>query len=143
MTTTFLIALALLGVLSGATAAVVGFGIGSLLTPLLALRLDMATAVAAVALPHAAATALRCWRLRHSIDWSVARRFGLLSALGGLVGALLYSRLGGHALTVVLAVLLLLTGLTGLTSFPRQLHVRRIAWAQRHSVHPPQPRAAS
>ena len=129
MTTAFLIALALVGIVSGATAAVVGFGIGSLLTPLLALRLDMATAVAAVALPHAAATALRCWRLRHSIDWSVARRFGVLSALGGLVGALLYSRLGGDALTVVLAVLLLLTGLTGLTSFPRQLSGRRIAWA--------------
>ena len=129
MTTAFLIALALLGVLSGATAAVVGFGIGSLLTPLLALRLDMATAVAAVALPHAAATALRCWRLRHAIDWSVARRFGLLSAVGGLIGALLYTRLGGGALTVVLAVLLILTGLMGLTKLPRQLNVRRTAWA--------------
>jgi uncharacterized membrane protein YfcA len=129
VTTTFLIALALLGVLSGATAAVVGFGIGSLLTPLLALRLDMATAVAAVALPHAAATALRCWRLRHSIDWSVARRFGLLSALGGLVGALFYTRLGGGVLTVVLAVLLILTGLSGLTRFPTRLNTRRTAWA--------------
>ena len=128
MTTTFLIALALLGVVSGATAAVVGFGIGSLLTPLLALRLDMTTAVAAVALPHAAATALRCWRLRHAIDWSVARRFGLLSALGGLIGAVLYTRLGGSALTLVLAALLILTGLSGLTRFPRQLHARRAAW---------------
>ena len=128
MTTAFLVALALLGVLSGATAAVVGFGIGSLLTPLLALRLDMATAVAAVALPHAAATALRCWRLRHAIDWSVARRFGLLSALGGLAGALLYTRLGGGVLTLVLAVLLILTGVTGLTSSARQLNARRTAW---------------
>jgi hypothetical protein len=129
VTTAFLLALALLGVLSGATAAVVGFGIGSLLTPLLALRLDMTTAVAAVALPHAAATALRCWRLRHAIDWSIARRFGLLSALGGLAGALLYTRLGGGALTLVLAVLLILTGLSGLTSFPRQFNLRRTAWA--------------
>ncbi|MGQ0713425.1 MAG: hypothetical protein ACT4PJ_06805 [Gemmatimonadaceae bacterium] len=32
MTTTFLFAIALVGILSGATAAVVGFGIGSLLT---------------------------------------------------------------------------------------------------------------
>lgn len=129
MTTAFLIALGLLGILSGATAAVVGFGIGSLLTPLLALRLDMPTAVAAVALPHAAATALRCWRLRHAIDWSVAGRFGLLSALGGLIGALLYTRLGGALLTLVLAALLILTGVSGLTTFPRQLNVRRTAWA--------------
>jgi uncharacterized membrane protein YfcA len=129
VTIAFLLALALVGVLSGATAAIVGFGIGSLLTPLLALRLDMATAVAAVALPHAVATALRCWRLRHAIDWSVARRFGLLSALGGLAGALLYSRLGGGVLTLILAGLLILTGVSGLTSFPRRVSARRAAWA--------------
>lgn len=129
MTTGFLVALALLGVVSGATAAVVGFGIGSLLTPLLAVRLDMPTAVAAVALPHAAATALRCWRLRHAIDWRVARRFGLLSALGGVIGALLYTQLGGSALTLVLAILLILTGVTSLTGFPRRSKVPRTAWA--------------
>lgn len=44
----FLAALFALGILSGATAAVVGFGIGSLLTPLLLLRLMPTPAVAAV-----------------------------------------------------------------------------------------------
>ncbi|HYD52516.1 MAG TPA: TSUP family transporter [Gemmatimonadaceae bacterium] len=102
-------------VLSGATASIVGFGIGSLLTPLLAARVGTDTAVALVALPHAAATALRCWRLRASIDRAVLRRFGLVSAAGGLAGALLYARLGGRALTIALAALLLLTSLAGLT----------------------------
>lgn len=115
MTVWFLIALGVVAVLSGATAAVVGFGIGSLLTPLLALRVGMPAAIAAIALPHAAATALRFWRLRGAVDWAVVRRFGLLSAAGGLAGALLYTRLGSRELTLTLAGLLMLTGVSGLT----------------------------
>lgn len=115
MTVWFLVALTVVAVLSGGTAAVVGFGIGSLLTPLLAVRVGMPAAIAAIALPHAAATALRFWRLRGAVDWAVVRRFGLLSAAGGLAGALLYARLGGRELTLVLAGLLILTGVSGLT----------------------------
>lgn len=115
MSVWFLVALTAVAVVSGATAAVVGFGIGSLLTPLLAARVGMPAAIAAIALPHAAATALRFWRLRAAVDWAVVRRFGVLSAAGGLAGALLYARLGGHELTLVLAGLLILTGISGLT----------------------------
>lgn len=115
MTVWFLAAITVVGVLSGATAAVVGFGIGSLLTPLLAWRVGMPAAIAAIALPHAMATALRFWRLRRAVDWAVVKRFGLLSAAGGLAGAMLYTRLGGRTLTLALSGLLILTGVTGLT----------------------------
>jgi uncharacterized protein len=117
--TVFLVLVFLAAVLSGGTAAIVGFGIGSLLTPLLAIDVGMTTAVALVALPHAGATALRCWRLRRSIDWKVLRNFGVLSAVGGLLGALLYARLGGQALTIVLAVLLILTSIAGVSGSAR------------------------
>ena len=111
MTPALLAATLLVAVLSGATASIVGFGIGSLLTPTLATMIGMDLAVAAVALPHAVATALRCWRLRASIDWSVLKRFGLLSAGGGLAGALAYSRLDADQLSRVLGALLVLTAL--------------------------------
>jgi uncharacterized membrane protein YfcA len=113
----FLAAIFAVAVLSGATAAVAGFGIGSLLTPLLATRLGAATAIAAVAIPHAAATALRFWRLRRSVDWRVVRGFGLLSAAGGLAGALLYARLSSRVLTIVLGLLLVATAVAGLTGW--------------------------
>jgi uncharacterized membrane protein YfcA len=119
----FLFGLFALAVLSGGTAAVAGFGIGSLLTPLLAARFDTGTAVAAVAIPHAAATALRCWRLRQAVDWAVLRRFGLLSAAGSLVGALLYTRLSNASLTLTLAVLLLATSAATLGDLPSRLRV--------------------
>ena len=103
------------GVVSGATATVAGFGIGSLLTPILALRVGMPTAVAAVALPHALATALRGWRLRRSIDWTVLRRFGVASVVGSLVGALLIGPIGARSLTFILGGLLVLTGILAVT----------------------------
>lgn len=113
----FLAAIFAVAVLSGATAAIAGFGIGSLLTPLLASRLGTASAIAAVAIPHAAATALRFWRLRRAVDWTVIRSFGLLSAAGGLAGALLYARLSSRALTIVLGALLVATALAGVTGW--------------------------
>lgn len=41
---------------AGAIAAVTGFGIGSLLTPVLALQIDTRLAVAAVSIPHVVGT---------------------------------------------------------------------------------------
>jgi uncharacterized membrane protein YfcA len=109
-------------VFSGATASVVGFGIGSLMTPLLATRLGAGVAVASVTIPHALATALRCWRLRAEIDWAVVRSFGILSALGGLAGALLYTSLGVTTLTRVLGGLLILTAIAQLTGWATRWH---------------------
>jgi uncharacterized membrane protein YfcA len=119
----FLLGVFLLAVLSGSTAALAGFGIGSLLTPLLAATYGTSTAVAAVAIPHAAATALRCWRLRRNIDWTVVRSFGLLSAAGGLLGALVYTRFSNDALTLTLGLLLVSTCIATLADLPSRLHV--------------------
>lgn len=124
--TWFYLAILVVAVFSGATATVVGFGIGSLLTPLLALRLGTGIAVAAVMLPHALATALRCWRLRKNIDRHVLVRFGLLSAAGGLIGALLYARLGASTLTRILGALLILTATAQLLGWSSRWHPRGI-----------------
>ena len=116
----FLALLLVAGILSGATASIAGFGIGSLLTPLFAAHIGMTTAIAAVAVPHAIATAFRCWRLRASIDWRVMRSFGVASAIGGVAGALLYTRFSNRALTITLGVLLLATALAAWTNWTRR-----------------------
>jgi uncharacterized membrane protein YfcA len=122
----FEILIFVVALVAGATAAVVGFGIGSMLTPLLAASVGMSAAVAAVTIPHAIATAVRCWRLRKSIDRDVLWRFGVLSAIGGLAGALAYSRLGSAALSRVLGGLLLLTAAAQLTGWAE--HWRPRGW---------------
>lgn len=101
-------------VLAGAVAAVSGFGIGSLLTPLLMLSMPTAEAVAILAIPHAVATAIRWLRLRRDVHWPTFQQFGLASAAGGLAGATLQSQLASPVLTVVLGSLLVLAGTTEL-----------------------------
>lgn len=118
----FPIVLLLVALLAGATASVVGFGIGSLLTPLFAARYGASVAVAAVTIPHALATGLRCWRLRGSIDAKILRQFGALSAAGALAGALWYTRLGSTTLTGVLGGLLILTAAAQLTRWSSRWH---------------------
>lgn len=77
-----------------------------------------ADAVAVVAIPHALATGIRWVRRRADVDPRTFREFGVASAVGGLVGAVLQSRLGGPALTVLLALLLLIAGTTELIRRP-------------------------
>lgn len=101
-------------VLAGAIAAVSGFGIGSLLTPLLMLSMPTARAVAVLAIPHAVATTIRWVRLRRDVHRPTFRQFGLASAAGGLAGAALQSQLASPVLTFVLACLLILAGTTEL-----------------------------
>jgi uncharacterized protein len=121
-------ALVVLAVVAGAIASVAGFGIGSILTPLLGWRLGTKLAVAAVSIPHLAGTALRFWRLRGHIDRRVLFSFGLASAGGGLGGALLHAYANSPALAVVLGVLLVFAGLLGLTGLAERLRFRGV-WA--------------
>lgn len=111
----FLIALFALGIVSGGTAAVVGFGIGSLMTPFLLTELTPTLAVAAVSLPHLVATALRFIQHRHAVDRGVIARFGVASAIGGLTGALLLGAMNDAWLFGLLGALLMATAIANLT----------------------------
>lgn len=95
-------------------ASLAGFGVGSIMTPVLAMRYGMHLAVAMVAIPHVIGTALRFWFLRKSLDRRVLLTFGVTSALGGLTGAVLHSWIGGRVLAYILAALLIFAGITGL-----------------------------
>lgn len=110
-----------LSVLAGAVAALSGFGIGSLLTPALAVSVGTKLAVAAIAVPHVAATALRLWMLRSAIDRQVLLRFGLPSAVGGLAGAVIQAFLTSPTLSAVLGLLLVFAGISELTGLASRL----------------------
>lgn len=105
-------------------ASVAGFGIGSLLTPVLAPSLGVGLAVAAVSIPHAAGTGLRLWRLRDAVDRRVFGWFGVASAIGGLAGALLHRDATEATLGATFGALLVLSGLAGFTDWTRRLGLR-------------------
>lgn len=117
----FELLLAAVAVAAGAIASVVGFGIGSLLTPVLALRVEMHVAVAAVSIPHLAGTAVRFWRLRGHLDRRVLWGFGMASAVGGLTGALLHSRASSPWLSGVFGGLLLFVAVSEFTGLSRRM----------------------
>ncbi len=110
---------------AGAIASVSGFGIGSILTPLLALFLGTKLAVAVVSVPHFIGTALRFSLIRRHLNREVLATFGVASAIGGLVGALLHVWLKSTALGYLLAALLLFAGFMGLTGLGSKLRIGR------------------
>jgi uncharacterized membrane protein YfcA len=122
----FQLLLAAASIAAGAIAAVTGFGIGSILTPVVALQTGTKIAVAAVAIPHFVGTAQRFWILRRHVDRRVLLGFGIASAIGGLTGALLHQRASGRALAIAFGSLLLLAAISELTGW-----IARVRWGRR------------
>jgi uncharacterized protein len=117
------------GVVAGAIASVAGFGIGSVLTPLLTLPVGAKLAVAAVSIPHVVGTAIRFWMLRGHVDRRIFIWFGVTSAAGGLAGALLHGYASNRTLAVVFGCLLVFVGVSELTGLMRKVRFgRRAAW---------------
>ena len=117
------------GIVAGAIAAISGFGIGSILTPLLAAWVGTKLAVALVSIPYLIGTSLRFVVIRQHVNRHVLWTFGVTSAAGGLLGALLHIWLRSVALGYILGVLLVFAGLMGITGLTARMRFgRRTAW---------------
>ena len=109
------IALALFGLLTGATAGLLGVGGGILMVPFLTLAIGLSQHSAeatslVVVLPTAVVASLEL-RRRGVGHLGTAIRFGVLGAAGAVGGALLALTLPASTLRVVFAVFLGLVGL--------------------------------
>jgi uncharacterized membrane protein YfcA len=117
------------GMFGGAVASIAGFGIGSLLTPAIALATGTKLAVAAVSVPHLIGTSIRFSRFRRDIDWAIVRSFGATSAAGGLIGAVLNTWATSRALEIVFGLLLITAGVSQITGAATRWRLRgRLAW---------------
>jgi hypothetical protein len=117
------------GILAGAIAAISGFGIGSILTPLLAAWIGTKLAVAVISVPHFIGTALRFAVIREHVDRRVLWSFGITSGAGGLVGAVLHIWLRSAILGYVLGALLVFAGVAGVTGLAARMRLgRRAGW---------------
>lgn len=114
-TTALFVALAAFGVGTGAAAGLLGVGGGILMVPFLTLAVGLSQHAAeatslVVVLPTAIVASLEL-RRRGVGDLGLALRFGVVGALGGVVGALLALALPAATLRVVFAVFLALIGM--------------------------------
>jgi uncharacterized membrane protein YfcA len=115
--------------IAGAISSVTGFGIGTILTPTLGFAVGVKLAVAAVSVPHCIGNAVRFWTLRDRVDMHVLKTFGVMSAGGALVGSLLHVFATNPWLRSVLAIILILAGLLGVTGLSDRIRFGRTgAW---------------
>ncbi|MGH2473493.1 MAG: TSUP family transporter [Candidatus Limnocylindria bacterium] len=117
----FAVTATIAAVIAGAIASVAGFGIGSVLTPVLSTQLDVRLAIALVSLPHLAGTFVRFLLVRTHIDRDVLLGFGAASAIGGLAGAALQAVVQSAALAIIFGLLLVFAGLGSLTGFAQRM----------------------
>jgi len=114
---------------AGAIAAITGFGIGSILTPVLSTHIDTKVAVAAVSIPHFIGTLVRFVRLHRHVNRRVAFTFGLASAIGGISGAVLNAYASGPTLGYILGTLLIFAGFSGISGIADRFQLRGpLAW---------------
>jgi len=118
---TFAVIATVAAVIAGAIASISGFGIGSVLTPVLSTQFDVRLAIAMVSLPHLAGTFVRFLIVRTRIDRDVLLGFGAASAVGGLIGAALQAVVQSSALAVIFGLLLVFAGIGSLTGFAQRM----------------------
>lgn len=108
-------------VFAGMVAAISGFGIGSLLTPVISMQTGTKIAIAMVAIPHFIGTFIRFCILRKNIDTKIFIQFGISSIVGGLTGALLFWKTQTPILTLLFGSILIFAGVMEITGFLRSL----------------------
>ncbi len=127
--TSFAIIVGVVAFLAGATSSVAGFGIGTILTPLLGFGVGVRLAVAAASIPHFVGNAVRLWTLRHRVDKQMLKSFGLMSAAGALAGALLHAVASIPTLKFGMAALLIVAGGLGVGGYTDRVRMgSRGAW---------------
>lgn len=115
----FHMSILLLAITAGGVASISGFGIGSLLTPLISLKVGISLAVVSVSIAHFIGTFIRFIIWRKFVNQKVLLSFGITSAIGGLMGALLHNFFYSSLLTIIFGCLLIFAGameFTGLSS---------------------------
>lgn len=110
--------------LAAAVASIAGFGIGSLVTPFLSVSIGAKLAIVIVSLPHFVATAQRFLMLKSHVDREIFFSFGVMSIMGGLLGALLHGYLATPSITFVFGGILIFAGVMGLTGFAKKMNFR-------------------
>ena len=106
------VALVLLGLgatfLAAALTVPAGFGLATMITPVVFLWLEPHEAVAVVAIVHGSHNAWKLKVLRESVDYSAVRRFGWAMVVGALLGAALNTVVESEPLLLVVGIALII-----------------------------------
>ena len=92
-----------------------GFGLATMLTPVLLFWLPPHEAIAVVAIIHGAHNAWKLKLLKSSVDYTAVKRYGWALIIGAVIGALLHSYLTSDPLLLVVGVALIILPILSVT----------------------------
>ena len=102
-------------ILAAALTVPAGFGLATMLTPVVLLWLPPHEAVAAVAIIHGAHNAWKLKLLKSRVDFSAVKRYGWALVIGAIIGALLHSHIPSNPLLLVVGVALIILPILSVT----------------------------
>lgn len=100
----------LITLLASVITLISGFGLGTILTPAFALFYDVKLAILLVAIVHIFNNIFKFFLFRRDVDIVILRRFGMLSVVGAIAGALLQGSLHAGTVKILLGILLVILG---------------------------------
>lgn len=101
--------------LAAALTVPAGFGLATMLTPVVLLWLEPHEAIAVVAIIHGAHNAWKLKVLRSSINFDAVKRYGWALILGAIIGSLLQSKIPADPLLLVVGVVLIFLPILSVT----------------------------
>jgi uncharacterized membrane protein YfcA len=103
-----LIVVSIFALFAAALTVPAGFGLSTMLTPLVLLLLDPHEAVAVVAIIHCSHNAMKMFVLKEHIDFDSFNRFGIWLVIGAIFGALLQSNVPQDPLLLIIGIFLII-----------------------------------
>ena len=92
-----------------------GFGLATMLTPIVFLWLEPHEAIAVVVVVHGSHNAMKLRVLRESVDYTAVRRFGWALVLGALIGASLNTMVEADPLLLLVGIALIVLPILSVT----------------------------
>jgi uncharacterized membrane protein YfcA len=92
-----------------------GFGLATMITPVVFLWLEPHEAVAVVGIVHGSHNAWKLKVLRSSVDYSAVRRYGWAMVVGALIGAALNTAVEADPLLLIVGIALVMLPLLSIS----------------------------
>ena len=102
-------------ILAAALTVPAGFGLATMLTPVVLLWLPPHEAIAVVAIIHGAHNAWKLKLLNSCVDYTAVRRYGWALVIGAIIGAVLHSHIPSDPLLLVVGIALIILPILSVT----------------------------
>ena len=102
-------------ILAAALTVPAGFGLATMLTPVVLLWLPPHEAIAVVAIIHGAHNAWKLKLLRSCVDYTAVKRYGWALVIGAIIGAVLHSHIPSNPLLLIVGVALIILPILSVT----------------------------